>query len=326
MVAKRDITYDLMKGLAILAMLCGHCIIPNVLHSFIYIWHMPLFFVVSGYFYHQKSRTQCLKSSFFGLLVPYFITCGVALGVSLVLSMDNSQKIFFGTLGVSSEWFGSNAMVGYGGNGPLWFLMALFWCRIIYDALRRIITNIWLFGGAILFLSVLSVVVGNKYYVPFYIAHGMTALVFYYVGNLVHLMNVDKRKCKSRFLILMLCVMALGMKVGEPYFYALYFPNWIVNVLAALSACAVIYYLCSQIKNNKFAHMLAYIGRLSLLLLSVHSLDYMFSFSKAIVYTRLSLEGKGASLLFDSMLFIIPLLGIVFLPKMSLIRKIFKIA
>ena len=83
--------------------------------------------------------------------MPYFITCGVALGVSLVLSMDNSQKIFFGTLGVSSEWFGSNAMVGYGGNGPLWFLMALFWCRIIYDALRRIITNIWLFGGRFYF-------------------------------------------------------------------------------------------------------------------------------------------------------------------------------
>ena len=150
MVAKRDITYDLMKGLAILAMLCGHCIIPNVLHSFIYIWHMPLFFVVSGYFYHQKSRTQCLKSSFFGLLVPYFITCGVALGVSLVLSMDNSHKIFFGTLGMSSEWFGSNAMVGYGGNGPLWFLMALFWCRFIYDTLQRFISNkyLFLFGGS----------------------------------------------------------------------------------------------------------------------------------------------------------------------------------
>lgn len=48
-------------------------------------------------------------------------------------------------------------------------------------------------------------------------------LFFYYVGNLVHLMNVDKRKCKSWFLILMLCVMALGMMVGEPFFYALYF-------------------------------------------------------------------------------------------------------
>lgn len=44
--------------------------------------------------------------------------------------------------------------------------MALFWSRIIYDALRRIITNIWLFGGDSI-LSVLSVVVGNKYYVPF---------------------------------------------------------------------------------------------------------------------------------------------------------------
>ena len=29
MEAKRDITFDLMKGIAILAMLCGHCVIPN---------------------------------------------------------------------------------------------------------------------------------------------------------------------------------------------------------------------------------------------------------------------------------------------------------
>ena len=129
--------------------------------------------------------------------------------------------------------------------------------------------------GAVFCLSILSVMIGSKYYVPFYLAHGMAALIFYYVGNIAHNMNIEKSECKIWCSLLMLCFVIFGMFIGEPYFYALYFPNWIVNVLAALSACAVIYYLCSQIKNNKFAHMLAYIGRLSLLLLSVHSLDYM---------------------------------------------------
>lgn len=33
------------------------------------------------------------------------------------------------------------------------FLLALFWCRIIYDALSRMILNKWLFGGG----SILSI-------------------------------------------------------------------------------------------------------------------------------------------------------------------------
>lgn len=147
MEAKRDITFDLMKGIAILAMLCGHCVIPNFLHHFIYMWHMPLFFMVSGFFFHPKSWKKFLKSSIRGLLVPYVVTCGLVLGISLALSMDNAEKIFFGTIGISSTWFGSDAMVGYGENGPLWFLMALFWCRLIYAVLWRVISHRWLFRG-----------------------------------------------------------------------------------------------------------------------------------------------------------------------------------
>lgn len=325
MEAKRDITFDLMKGIAILAMLCGHCVIPNFLHHFIYMWHMPLFFMVSGFFFHPKSWKKFLKSSIRGLLVPYVVTCGLVLGISLALSMDNAEKIFFGTIGISSTWFGSDAMVGYGGNGPLWFLMALFWCRLIYAVLWRVISHRWLFRGAIICLSVLSVVVGHKFYVPFYLAHGMAALVFYYVGNWAHIMNIEKQRCKHWIVLLMLCIVIFGMFIGEPYFYALYFPNWLWNVLAALCASGIIYYVCRQCGSNKIVIWLAYIGRLSLLLLSVHGIDYMFSFSKTIVYSSLALEGKAAGLLFDSMLFFIPLLGIVVLPKFGIIKNLFNV-
>ena len=144
---ERDVTFDMMKGIAILAMLCGHCVIPDVLHHFIYIWHMPLFFIVSGYFYHTKSWGTNWKSTCRGLLVPYIVTCGLALLLSVLLQSGSADKIIYGTLCVSSAWFGSDTMAGYGGNGPLWFLMALFWCRLVYDALRRWIPSNLNFGG-----------------------------------------------------------------------------------------------------------------------------------------------------------------------------------
>ena len=134
-----------MKGVAIIAMLCGHCIIPQTLHHFIYMWHMPLFFIVSGYFYRTKPFEDFWHGTYRSLLVPYAFTCFVAFILAFVLNLENYQKIIYGTFGISSAWFGSNAVVGYGGNGPLWFLMALFWCRFIYDTLQRFISNKYLF-------------------------------------------------------------------------------------------------------------------------------------------------------------------------------------
>lgn len=154
----------------------------------------------------------------------------------------------------------------------------------------------------------------------------MAALIFYYVGNIAHNMSIEKSECKIWCTLLMLCFVAFGMFIGEPYFYALYFPNWLGNVLVAICASGVIYYICRLCGNNKMTAWLAYVGRLSLLLLSVHGIDCMFSFSKIVVYSRFALEGKTANLLFDSMLFLIPLLGVMILPRFGIVRKIFRIA
>ena len=108
---------------------------------------MPLFFIVSGYFYRTKPFKDFWHGTFRSLFVPYAFTCFVAFMLAFVLNLENYQKIIYGTFGISSAWFGSNAVVGYGGNGPLWFLMALFWCRFIYDTLQRFISNKYLLGG-----------------------------------------------------------------------------------------------------------------------------------------------------------------------------------
>ena len=47
--AKRDVTYDIMKGVAMLLVMWGH--ISKLGFDFIYSFHMPVFFILSGLFF-----------------------------------------------------------------------------------------------------------------------------------------------------------------------------------------------------------------------------------------------------------------------------------
>ena len=70
----RDQTFDYMKGIGILAMIIGHSIIPSIVDRVIFAWHMPMFFIISGYFYKNvDSKTMFIKN-WKGLLKPYLVT------------------------------------------------------------------------------------------------------------------------------------------------------------------------------------------------------------------------------------------------------------
>ena len=51
---KRDLTLDLAKAICIILMVIGHSGCPDYLHRFIYMFHMPCFFFISGYLLNDK--------------------------------------------------------------------------------------------------------------------------------------------------------------------------------------------------------------------------------------------------------------------------------
>ena len=72
---KRDNTnLSICKGIAIILMCAGHTEGPTLLMTFIYLFHMPLFFIAAGYFFDKKYLadpwTFCIKR-FKGLYVPF---------------------------------------------------------------------------------------------------------------------------------------------------------------------------------------------------------------------------------------------------------------
>lgn len=57
---QRDHSVDILKGIGILLVIIGHCDLFAVFRSIIYSFHMPLFIILSGYFFTYKPGTKVL--------------------------------------------------------------------------------------------------------------------------------------------------------------------------------------------------------------------------------------------------------------------------
>ena len=152
--------FDIAKGIAILAVILGHSAIATnlfiphrtaqVVVAFCFSFHMPLFFILSGYFMHPEKRFRWMKESK-QLLCTYVLTalCVLA-GVICMATLDREDSAI-----VFRQW-GMAALYGSGDIsnltlwqvdlriGAIWFLLALFWARLLLHCLARLpYTPVW---------------------------------------------------------------------------------------------------------------------------------------------------------------------------------------
>ncbi len=122
---KRDTTFDIAKGIAILLVVIGHFIPANApgwyegFIRFFYHFHMPVFFVIAGYFYARSTKQltykELIKAKFERLMVPYFLLFFIIVGfkffAQLFVSVDHPitltafYRMFYSTDGAFFLWF-----------------------------------------------------------------------------------------------------------------------------------------------------------------------------------------------------------------------------
>ena len=121
--AKRDIYWDIIKGVAIFLVVLGHSLQyfyidsaysnTDFLFNFIYSFHMPLFMVVSGYFAYSsfsKPIYEVFKKKFIQIMIPNVTW---SLLTSILVYLNNPSKSFSFSLGY-------------------WYLNALWGCYVIF--------------------------------------------------------------------------------------------------------------------------------------------------------------------------------------------------
>jgi fucose 4-O-acetylase-like acetyltransferase len=272
--------FDILKGIAILLVVLGHSLpsskIGDLISNFIYSFHMPLFFIVSGYFYKTRPLLEQIKKDIFGLLLPYIIFC-------IVLTIYGLFRDLYGGISFPHEttrWFricfyGSyNPNVPLGYVGPIWFLLAMFWCKTMFSFLfsnntkRNVVSFI--------FFPIFIAYMFKYIYIPLYVLQGITAMVFYYIGYLVKENDLLNRKCPIYIKLAMIIIWGYCIRFSHIGMHGGYYDNIIINIIGAVSGTYFMYIISRYIESKMglIRHFFKYAGKYSLVILCFHSLDY----------------------------------------------------
>lgn len=279
--SNRDITFDMMKGIGIMLVIIGHLghgfgwLIPAI-----YTFHMPLFFILSGYFYKEKKVTELLYRDFRSLLVPYLLVTAITVTYGIVIGIwkHAPEKVLY--------WVNSflNAGIKDSGIGPLWFLLAMFWCRFFYNLLYKVVKRIP--GLTILYIIIIS-------YTLFVIIsythcdiqsintqcfiNGIHAMFYFSLGHLANILRT-KVQIPSNYYLLFMTVMTvtgviciiLCMGTSD---MSTFRQHIVYNVIASISGALLLYSLCNNIKALS-GRFISWYGRLSLVVFCIHTVMY----------------------------------------------------
>ncbi len=196
---------DTLKFIGIVAVILGH--IRSPLGEFIFSWHMPLFFVLSGFFIRlELEPLQFFNKEIKRLIIPYFIFVTLALVVetSKRFILHRAPLDFFNELKGVFFWMDMDSLINSYAF-ILWFLPALFVSRYLTYIIKKYIKQTVL---QIIIVVTLFLISFNVQ-LPFAIDNGLNALLFVYVGHYL-LLQVNKRIFLMLSLVIIIGVYFLG--------------------------------------------------------------------------------------------------------------------
>lgn len=317
----RVLTFDMMKGYGILLVIMGHSSLVMsaentygmLLNNVIYSFHMPMFFIISGYFYKEKDLIVSLKNDFHRLLVPYLLTSIICILAFVLVKSIASDYSYV-------PRFSITFLTGYA--PVLWFLVALFISKNLFNFAVRYIEKPWgkmwfcifilivsLFG--IMSQHLITLKLFGQSVVPFSIAQALSALLFMYVGRFWHQHGISNFLLCLFFICFVLSVLLESMSM-----FSGRYPYLIINVVGAIGGTYLLYKCSELLAYAPFlSRFLSWIGRISLLILCVHCLDFVFG-------SRVRVSNNMIQMI---AMLIFPLIFSFLLSRLSLVRRIFRI-
>ena len=270
------IDISIAKALGIILMVVGHSNCPTLLHDFIYMFHMPLFFLVAGYCFKEEylnNPKRFILRRFYGLWIPFVSIAIIFLLLhNLFISFNLIEGIPYTFLDIFNRaksiiisLHKEEALIG-----GFWFIPQLLFSSLISFTLLKFFNK----KHALLFAITLSIIF--KYLdilIPYTAISWITffASAFFISGNILSCNNnIANWRFLPPFIVLIgSLLIPSGIFVDHvwkilPYFFI------------AISGCIFILNISKTIalNNNWFIKLLLFIGSKTMWILTLHLLAF----------------------------------------------------
>lgn len=282
---KRDEWVDITKGIGILLIALGHTMFP--LNNIIYVFHVPLFFIVSGYLLNydkwQGKNKEFAISRFKRMMIPYFGSCAlfypywIFIGSKFDESFEEVVPIIKPLIGI---FYGNGIDDWLAFYIPLWFLPCLFIAELIFINLLNVgsRSNSKLFAvvsGA----ALLGYLISQYIFLPWSLDVALVAQPFMLLGSRLRKMNVLHKL--SNLSTLLLSIGAILLFSISVYINVEVDMNWrdYKNILlfyaGGVSGSFLVFAVSRLLaKSQIIKKVLIKLGSETLIILTLHGLPY----------------------------------------------------
>lgn len=257
---------DIAKGIGILLVIWAHLECCEYVRSAIYLFHMPLFFFISGMFYKDPSDAKVyIQKTLKKYVYPYVFFLLAFVPITLILNLLQTKA------GEGIEFF--KMFSASKTNVPLWFLMALCAHNVIYTALHKFVNIRHVV--CLLFFVMSYIVVTIHVNLPHILIRIGISIFFYWLGNIYRCQEKVRIEAQKKLVIpLILAYFILTIFVTSSDIYTLKLnSNPLLFVLAAVVGIFMtlsMSHFLDSVTQNAAVQFLKLLGTNSLYIFAAH--------------------------------------------------------
>ena len=275
----RDKVLDITKAFGIIFMVLGHMQFSDaVFNKYVYAFHMPLFFIISGMLFNEnKSIRSMLRSRFKSLMVPYIWFGG---GYSAIYMLKCILQKDTPAMLETVKAFLLTPTENFHFESAMWFLPVMFLTSIGYCLIRKKLT-IRLTSIVVAVIGIIGFALPHliDFRLPWGIDTACVAILFFHIGWLIkHLMPKVWMQKEKHPLLFWLSFIALAT-INTVLIFAnkkfnmrvLEYGNPILSIANAVCATLLWMIIAHSVMHlNRFKELLCRISELSIVFLCIN--------------------------------------------------------
>ena len=280
--------WNIAKGLGIILVIIGHTCIGRT-SNFVYMFHLQLFFFISGYLYNEKkygsnpwnnvmAKLKSLWLPYFFIIAFFVLFHNLFIKFDLQISDTPEYSITEILIKVCNGLFGYSEEIL---AGPTWFLRTLAMAMIIFGFivfLSRVNERYMGFVGKIIFqvicVGALAVIgyplIINHIQLPADMQIAFVVMPFIWVGYVLRNYKGDIEKLLNPIVAIIAFAIVAVVSCFKSVDFAMGWEFPYMHVISLLGIYGCLYVVKLIAKFNVSTGIMAFIGELSLYIMFIH--------------------------------------------------------